>query len=104
MTAASAPGSAQLTEPPHWFHATRRVRLLTPRELELFLLLVHGESNHQLAARLVVSERTIRAHLASIARKLDIDSRLALSLCSFAYQGRSWVGWRHSSPEPLPAL
>jgi DNA-binding CsgD family transcriptional regulator len=74
-----------------WVAALQRVDRLTDREREVFLLLVTGESNQQLADRLFVSERTIRAHLDKVRVKLGAPTRLALALASFAHQYR-WSG------------
>ena len=54
---------------------TRREMDLTERELQVLESIVHGERNKEIAMRLGVSERTVRAHLSSIYAKLDVDSR-----------------------------
>lgn len=54
----------------------RRIRFgLTPRERELFELVLGGASNAQIAARLVVSEKTVKNHLNHIYAKLGATSR-----------------------------
>ena len=50
---------------------------LTGRELEVLRLLVQDLSNPQIAQRLVVSRRTVDAHLRSIYSKLGVNSREA---------------------------
>jgi len=50
---------------------------LTPREREVLILLAHGLTNRQLAARLIVSEHTVHRHVTNILRKLDAPSRAA---------------------------
>jgi non-specific serine/threonine protein kinase len=50
---------------------------LTPRELEVLRLLVRDLTDAQIAQELVVSRRTVHAHLRSIYSKLDVGSRLA---------------------------
>ncbi|MFE1775867.1 helix-turn-helix transcriptional regulator [Streptomyces sp. NPDC059008] len=54
--------------------------LLTTREREVLLLLAGGPSNRSLAQHLGVAERTVRAHLTSITRKLGVRSRLEAAL------------------------
>jgi DNA-binding NarL/FixJ family response regulator len=49
---------------------------LTPRELEVLALLDSGESNADLASRLYVSSATLKTHLASIYRKLEVKNRV----------------------------
>jgi ATP/maltotriose-dependent transcriptional regulator MalT len=48
---------------------------LTPREAEVLTLLASGLSNAAIAARLVVSARTVDHHVAAIFRKLGVTSR-----------------------------
>jgi ATP/maltotriose-dependent transcriptional regulator MalT len=48
---------------------------LTPRELEVVVLLAEGMRNAQIAQRLVVSEKTIDHHVSAILRKLDVHTR-----------------------------
>ena len=48
---------------------------LTPRERELLELLARGLDNHQIAAHLELSEKTVRNHVSSVFAKLGVDSR-----------------------------
>jgi DNA-binding NarL/FixJ family response regulator/Tfp pilus assembly protein PilF len=54
-------------------------RVLTPREREVAALVAQGLSNRQIAARLVVSERTADVHVSNILHKLDLSSRAQLA-------------------------
>ncbi|MFI0846059.1 response regulator transcription factor [Mesorhizobium sp. IMUNJ 23232] len=51
-----------------------RVSRLTPREIEVFDLVVRGKRNKQVAYDLNTSERTIKAHRHSIMEKLNLTS------------------------------
>jgi DNA-binding NarL/FixJ family response regulator len=53
---------------------------LTRREHEIATLVGIGESNKQIAQRLAITERTVKAHLTEIFRKLDVGDRLKLAL------------------------
>jgi DNA-binding NarL/FixJ family response regulator len=48
---------------------------LTQREKELLKLVVQGLSNQQVAEKLIISETTVKNHLASIYRKWDVSNR-----------------------------
>jgi DNA-binding NarL/FixJ family response regulator len=48
---------------------------LTAREVEVLRLVAKGLSNHEVAAELVLSPRTVHAHLRSVYRKLEVHSR-----------------------------
>ena len=50
---------------------------LTDRELEVLQSVAHGERSKEIAVQLGISERTVKAHLASIYNKLGVDSRAA---------------------------
>ena len=50
---------------------------LTARESDVLRLVAMGLSDAQIAEKLVISERTVHAHLRSIYRKLEVTSRSA---------------------------
>jgi ATP/maltotriose-dependent transcriptional regulator MalT len=50
---------------------------LSARELEVLALVAQGDSNQQIAETLVLSEHTIRRHVANILKKMDVPSRTA---------------------------
>ena len=51
-----------------------RLDTLTPREREVYGLMVRGRLNKQIAFELGTSERTIKAHRHSIMQKLQVQS------------------------------
>jgi NarL family two-component system response regulator YdfI len=50
---------------------------LTGREFEVLSAVARGERSKEIALHLGISERTVKAHLASIYNKLGVDSRAA---------------------------
>ena len=50
---------------------------LTERELEVLQATARGERNKEIAYKLGITERTVKAHLASIYQKFNVDSRAA---------------------------
>ena len=51
--------------------------ILTERELEVLQAAARGERNKEIAYKLGITERTVKAHLASIYQKFNVDSRAA---------------------------
>ncbi len=60
--------------------AAAEVEELSPREREILELLAHGFANKEIAARLGVSDGTIRWHLRHIYHKLHVRSRTEAAL------------------------
>ncbi|HKJ94564.1 MAG TPA: helix-turn-helix transcriptional regulator, partial [Gammaproteobacteria bacterium] len=57
---------------------------LSPREHEIVAYLASGESNKGIAAKLGITERTVKAHLSSIFQKTGLKDRLHLALAANA--------------------
>lgn len=51
------------------------VEELTPREMEVLALLTEGKQNKEIAAELVITERTVKFHISSILGKLGAGNR-----------------------------
>lgn len=52
-----------------------KIDVITDRELEVLRLAAQGQSNRQIAEKLVLSPRTVQAHMANIFAKLQVGSR-----------------------------
>ena len=52
----------------------------TDREKEVLELLVVGRSNKEIGAALKIEERTVKAHVAKLMRKVGVQNRIALSV------------------------
>lgn len=65
---------------------------LTPRELEVLRLLSAGRSNREIAAELVITEKTVKAHVGRILAKLGMTSRTQAALYALR------AGWVQSPP------
>jgi DNA-binding NarL/FixJ family response regulator len=53
-------------------HAQNRLARLTPRERDVLALVAEGRSNSGIARQLVLTEKTIETHIASVMAKLDL--------------------------------
>lgn len=54
--------------------------LLSQREREVAEILVVGASNKEIAARLAITERTVKSHISTIFEKLNVRDRLQLAV------------------------
>ena len=50
--------------------------ILTPREKEIFNLLIKNQSTKEIAQTLGISEKTVRNHISNVIQKLGVDSRI----------------------------
>ena len=55
---------------------------LTARENDILALLAEGHSNREIAGRLFLSEKTVKAHLAAIFRKLGVTNRTQAAMAA----------------------
>ncbi len=58
----------------------QRFSRLTPREIDVFNMVVRGRLNKQIAFELGNSERTIKAQRSSVMEKMEVDSLAQLVL------------------------
>lgn len=57
---------------------------LTKREKQILILIAHGLTNRNIAARLSIAEATVENHIHKIYEKLNISSRSQAT--AYAYQ------------------
>lgn len=58
----------------HYVGGSTQEEDLTPRELEILKMIVDGLSNKQIAAQLIISDRTVDTHRTNIMRKLHASN------------------------------
>jgi DNA-binding NarL/FixJ family response regulator len=68
--------------------------VLSPRELEVLDCLVMGHSNKEIGEALFITEQTVKNHMTSVLRKLQVDDRVAA--LRYAVTRR----WAEIGPQP----
>lgn len=73
----------ELNRPPTTAGAEPEQQVLTARELEVLRLIAHGLTNPEIAERLVITERTVAAHVSTILSKLHLANRTQAAVYAF---------------------
>ena len=66
--------NSQTIEQSEHMSAVERFSRLTPRQAEVFGILISGASNKEIANRMGISERTVKAHRRAIMERLAADT------------------------------
>ena len=69
-----------LPRPPRELIIAVRVGVLTPRETEVLGLVGQGLANQAVAARLHLSEGTVKAHVSAILTRLGVRNRVQAAI------------------------
>ncbi len=56
------------------------MQTLTKREIDVLRCLAHGETNQEIAAKLVISVGTVKSHVSSILSRLDLKDRIQAAI------------------------
>ncbi|NLO81816.1 MAG: response regulator transcription factor [Clostridiales bacterium] len=56
---------------------------LTPREIEVLMLIADGKNNKEIADELFISEKTVKNHVSNIFRKIDVSDRTQAAIYVF---------------------
>lgn len=54
--------------------------LLTPREKEIFQLLINNNTTNDISKKLNISEKTVRNHISNVMQKLGTKGRVATTI------------------------
>jgi len=75
-----------------------RVSRLTPREMEVFILVVQGRMNKQIAAELGTGEQNIKIHRSHVMSKMQADSLADLVTIGQQLGISGQTAWTYSRP------
>jgi DNA-binding NarL/FixJ family response regulator len=67
---------------------------LSPRELEILDFVTNGMSNKEIAGRLRISQQTVKNHMTSILKKLNVQDRTQAAVTALRH---GWVRIRDNS-------
>jgi DNA-binding NarL/FixJ family response regulator len=84
VPAFAADNDAAATERSNGRTDGRGDRSLTPRQIEILALMSQGTPNKIIAARLQLSEKTIKAHITAIFKALNVNNRTQASVVARA--------------------
>ncbi len=87
MAPPSGPGADEGTAPEERLAETaRRIRALTPKQLEVLRLLARGLRNVEIGAALGISLGTVKSHVASIFLALEVENRTEAALLMHQFE------------------
>jgi DNA-binding NarL/FixJ family response regulator len=79
-----------------WADLEDRFKPLSPREMEILQLITRGLSNKEVAYTLGISHQTVKNHMTSILRKLDVEDRTQAAVLALR---RGWVRLQDTASE-----
>jgi DNA-binding NarL/FixJ family response regulator len=82
---------------PYMVDPTEHFVPLSPREMEILQFVTRGMSNKQIAVELGISHQTVKNHMTSILKKLDVEDRTQAAVYALR---RGWVRMQDTLSEP----
>jgi DNA-binding NarL/FixJ family response regulator len=73
---------------PHVADSDEHFIPLSPREMEILQSVTNGMSNKEIASRLGISQQTVKNHMTSILKKLNVEDRTQAAVMALRY---GWV-------------
>ena len=73
---------------------------LSPREMEILQFVVRGLSNKEIAKALRISHQTVKNHMTSILKKLNVQDRTQAAVTALRY---GWVRIQDTGSDENPA-
>lgn len=61
----------------------RKIESLTNREYEVLTLIAEGLNNKEIADKLYISEKTVKNHVSSIFKKIEVNDRIQAAIFAF---------------------
>ncbi|HHV47078.1 MAG TPA: response regulator transcription factor [Tissierellia bacterium] len=65
------------------YNRLKKIESLTNREYEVLTLIAEGLNNKEIADKLFISEKTVKNHVSSILKKLDVNDRIQAAIFAF---------------------
>src|SRR5258708_38026083 len=82
----------------------RRLKCLTPREVDVLCYVLGGQLNREIAAELGIAERTIKVHRGRVMEKLGVQSTAQLFPMVLRYIAWPKFRLRRKKPKRRPSL
>jgi DNA-binding NarL/FixJ family response regulator len=87
--------SSMETLSPHMIDPDEHYIPLSPREMEILQFVTNGMSNKEIAIKLRISQQTVKNHMTSILKKLNVQDRTQAAVTALR---RGWVRLQIDSP------
>jgi DNA-binding NarL/FixJ family response regulator len=81
-------------------HTAGPAQELTNREWEVVDLIIRGQSNHQIAAALAISESTVKAHISNIFQRIGVSDRASAAVWAERHHRHAALDQRQGPQSP----